>query len=442
MNSATAGFTRKIACCLTLMTIVVLTAGCKQQAKAEDYKFISAEFQDALHNVTIDYFLAPPKPDPKDLKLFYVEDKYEEYRNPKLAEAEAAYEHYPKLGDKLCEPIAKAYEEMLKVPLKGTEAAYQFDSELLKIMRSSGAYALPISSGRGRVDGIFTVKEAEKLKQEYFQSFDETEKLPNAPKYEPENKIIFTVASSDGGDGSYRKYIEFKNAVNRYGIQEISKFDFSFRFVRSFLFVLGDTASLNGERIYFYVELPYKISGTRLGEVDDLQYVSGPNLGEQVKCYTYSKTGLYYSGMIHKIRFIDQDRAVAPVYDLEPLSIPLHPEYARDEIRRDDGQKGFRKNYYTLERSEVSEQSLECWMLAVGFASGDIKKCQNPGYADEYLKMLNSNICVWKDRAVVAPEVTYPLTVDAALHRKNYMRVGLTYLNRCSPEPYQEYKKD
>ena len=442
MNSATAGFTRKIACCLTLMTIVVLTAGCKQQAKAEDYKFISAEFQDALHNVTIDYFLAPPKPEPKDLKLFYLEDKYEEYRNPKLAEAEAAYEHYPKLGDKLCEPIAKAYEEMLKVPLKGTEAAYQFDSELLKIMRSSGAYALPISSGRGRVDGIFTVKEAEKLKQEYFQSFDETEKLPNAPKYEPENKIIFTVASSDGGDGSYRKYIEFKNAVNRYGIQEISKFDFSFRFVRSFLFVLGDTASLNGERIYFYVELPYKISGTRLGEVDQLQYVPGPDLGDHVECYTYSKTGLYYSGMIHKIRFIDQDRAVAPVYDLEPLSIPLHPEYARDEIRRDDGQKGFRKNYYTLERSEVSEQSLECWMLAVGFASGDINKCRNSGYADEYLKMLNSNICVWKDRAVVAPEVTYPLTVDAALHRKNYMRVGLTYLNRCSPEPYQEYKKD
>ena len=442
MNSATAGFTRKIACCLTLMTIVVLTAGCKQQAKAEDYKFISAEFQDALHNVTIDYFLAPPKPEPKDLKLFYLEDKYEEYRNPKLAEAEAAYEHYPKLGDKLCEPIAKAYEEMLKVPLKGTEAAYQFDSELLKVMRSSGAYALPISSGRGRVDGIFTVKEAEKLKQEYFKAFDEAEKLSNGLKYGPENKILFIVVSNEWG-GDYAKYSEFQNAVGRYGFQGVSKFDFDFEFVRSFLFVLGDTASLNGERIYFYVELPYKISGTRLGEIDQLQYVPGPDLGDHVECYTYSKTGLYYSGISSKKKFIDKGMADAPVLDLEPLSIPLHSEYARDEIRRNDGQKGFRKNYYTLERSEVSEQSLECWMLAVGFSSGDIKKCQDSGYADEYLKMLNSNICVWKDRTVDAPKVEYPLTVDAALHRADYMRFNnLSYNNRCNPETLPENRKD
>ncbi|QQG36774.1 MAG: hypothetical protein HYS17_03090 [Micavibrio aeruginosavorus] len=432
----------KVLCALALIIAIGFVTACRQ-AEAEEFKFVSAEFQDALHNVTIDYFLAPPKPEPKDLKLFYLEDKYEEYRNPKLAEAEAAYEHYPKLGDKLCEPIAKAYEEMLKVPLKRTEAAYQFDSELLKVMRSSGAYVLPISSGRGKVDGIFTVKDAEKLKQEYFKSFGEAEKLANAPKYEAENKVLFLVPSTDEGEGDYRKYIEFYNAVNRYGIQGTEKFDFDFKFVRSFLFVLGDTASFNGERIYFYVELPYKISGTRVGEIDELQYVPGSDLGDHVKCYTYSKTGLYYSGISSKKKFIDKGMADATVLDLEPLSIPLHSEYARDEIRRDDGQKGFRKNYYTLERSEVSEQSLECWMLAVGFASGDIKKCQNSGYADEYLKMLNSNICAWKDRTVETPKVNYPLTVDAGLHRADYMRLNnLSYNNRCNPETLPENRKD
>ena len=326
---------------------------------------------------------------------------------------------------------------MLNVPLKGSDSAYKFDAELLKVMRNAGAYVLPISSDRGRVDGTFIVKDAEKMKSEYFKSFDESEKLSNAPKYEPDNKVLFVV-----GTGDYVRFNEFRDAIKRYDLQGLSKFDFDFKFVRSFLFVLGDTASLNGERIYLYVELPYKINGTRFGEIDELQYVPGPNLGEQVKCYAYSKTGLYYNGIIHKKKFIDRGMAIAPIFDLEPLSIPLHSQYSDDEVRRDDGQKGFRKNYYKLEKSEISEQSLECWMLAVGFASGDIKKCQNSEYADEYLKMLNANICVWKDKTVEAPKIEYPLTVDAALHRADYMRLNLSYSNRCNPETLPENMKE
>ena len=112
---------------LLIAGIALVSAGMGiKQAVSENsqgYKYLTPQFQEALNSINIEYFLTPPKPEPHDLKDFYLADQYEEYRNSKLAEAEVAYRHYPILGDQLCEPIAKAYEDILRVPLKGSASA-------------------------------------------------------------------------------------------------------------------------------------------------------------------------------------------------------------------------------------------------------------------------------------------------------------------------------
>ncbi len=418
-----------------LLMVCTLLVGCRG-ASAEGYKFISEDFSKAINSVNAKAFFESPTPVLTDYEK-NDSGLSEKVKNNTLVSRIAS--HYETIGENLCQPIAESYEKMMASGINGKDA-YEFDKELVNVVREAGAYVLPLRIYEGEINAKYYNPNWDrnsneqggnrKFAESYFK-LDPYERLPNSPEFKEQGEIEVTAGVSRNG-GSYKKFQDFHLWVTEQNSFELKKLSYEFDFIHGYLFTFAqEPENLNQEIIHYYVDIPYTVIGKKLGDIERLEFK--PDALKKVKCYTGSKSDVWLRASSNvKDRFLTD--AASPMGEFEPLTIPLNPEYGMTQVPKSNTEKSLVKNDdYSVTENVIADPSLQCWMVAFGFASSENVTCTNTGYAEEFMSLLNKNICVRRDITEAASKLSYPYNVKPSLGRPKYVTGVFTWDTRCNP---------
>jgi hypothetical protein len=246
-----------------------------------------------------------------------------------------------------------------------------------------------------------------------------------------EQGIIRVLGRAHDNGGDYRYFRKFDQFATEQGHIELKSYDYDFDLVHMYLFVFEkDPSDLNQEIVFFYVNIPFSVSG---GQKISMLYFQ-PSAANQVSCFTGSTSKVRLQAYANVKNRFDKD-AASPLGEPEPLTIPLHSEYGVTHVPVSDKESGLVQNQdYEVYESAISEPSLFCWLNAMGFNGGEDKseECTNTGYAEEYMDMLNKNICVRTDDVSRASLLTYPYKAKPSAGIPIYLRNVFTWDTRCN----------
>jgi len=211
---------------------------------------------------------------------------------------------------------------------------------------------------------------------------------------------------------------------------KMKDFFYEFEFIRSYLFIFSKNAeNMNEESIFYFVDLPYSILGNKLSEIQQLKFDT--ETPTKVNCYTASSSGVWSNASANVAdRF--QTEAASPMVEPEPLTVPLNVNNGKNMIPQSNGSGSLKRNNgYLIAEEEIAEPSLRCWMLSFGFSSGEISQCKNSEYAEQYLEMLNKNICVYRNHTEKGPLRTYPYQARTYAGKPNYVYSAFYWNDDC-----------
>lgn len=393
---------------------------CATSVLASEYKFITNEFSTALAGITAAsaFENIPDEPisslDPDEIQPSL-------RPNGRIATTSTWV-------DSVCEPLKDAYIKIIGNGIRGTQDVYDFNNELIKVMRGAGAYPLPIRLMPGSsINAVYFKPGWEKmtLPQDYeeitkIQRLAREKFLDPALKFD-EDGIKFNFEYETYQKQDVRTFLDTHIFATNDAHLELRKFGYALNIIQPFLFVLKkNPADINQESIYLYLNFYFSIVGNEYSKIETLKIPSAGKVN--FNCNVLSKTGLAF-----RLSNLENQNVLPSVYPFEPLTIPLYVGY-------EGGPKPFNgkklRNPYEIKEEDVAEPSLKCWMLALGFFEGDTKHCLNTGYAIEFKNMLNSGICVKAESVEPFPSVSYPYKVlQPGNHNPSYLG------NRASVSP-------
>lgn len=414
-------------------------------AHAEDRKLITEDFVSALEAVKPEAFFSSPLPEHKEIPPQIGVSTEELIRSNTILKTGLYAGHYQKIGDDLCKPINEAYIRMIGDGIDG-KYAYAFDEELTRSMRRVGAYTLPIL--------LLEKEETQEnpapplVKATYYNpdwNRDATDLTRGhkifAELYEATTPYTLDLFYQDKGrlgieikQGKY-DYLNFKQFYDLAVTQksfETKKFNTDFDFSRTYLFTFVDgLGDQKKSSVFYYVDFPFSVVGSQYG-VNDKLFLKPENTAK-IQCKAITNASMFLVGTHYPKKFYEKKKAISSMNYLEPLTVPLYSHYGRTDFFHRDNQQRIveRTNSYDVQEGDISEPSLKCWMIALGFDSGDQSQCRDTGYADEFKKMYNNNVCVWSDGVTKTPEITYPYSADAGVQMPAYYRQVTHFEKRC-----------
>lgn len=170
------------------------------------------------------------------------------------------------------------------------------------------------------------------------------------------------------------------------------------------------------------------VSGDRNGSSLTYQYKEG----NKVSCFTGSPASVWVNAAANRAGKFEM-QAASPLREFEPVTIPLHPEYGEAKYPDENG-KLVKNTSYKVEASDIADPSLRCWLNAMGFLSDFTdKECNSSAYAEEYMLMLNKNICVRPNELTRAPLLSYPYDVKPMQEFPFDIEWVFTWKTRCNP---------
>ncbi|QQG36771.1 MAG: hypothetical protein HYS17_03075 [Micavibrio aeruginosavorus] len=418
---------KKVLCTLALIIAIGFVTACRQ-AEAEEYKYVTPGFVDAIKGVNKDAFFSLSEAEILEkAKSSVVRSEIEQ----KKADMSVLSSHYRTIGEGLCEPITPTYHGLMQKKYKNSDA-YGIDSEITKIMREAGAYTLPILVKKGWFKASYSVMPGGALNAEGFKAAYKNDAGPIVRSFgdieiQDERTVIISGRADENG-GNY-KYFQAFNTFARDHFFQIKDVSYEFDFVRPYLFVLDrDATNINQGAVYYYVLLPYSVSGNDQHTVVTYQYKEDNKL----RCYAGSIANVWATGTRNLAgRF--ETHAASPLTEPEPLTIPHHPEYGATQYPDEKGRL-IKNTSYKVEASEMAEPSLRCWLNSMSFLS-DIKdkECNSLAYADEYMHMLNRNVCVKPNEILPAPVLSYPYEAKPQQGYPFDLQFVFTWGTRCNP---------
>lgn len=383
-------------------------SGCKSN-KAEGYNFVTKDFIAAIKAIDADEFLEAGAAIPgaeKDNKIIpphLIDVNRAEYE-ANWSQYERQSEVYKAVGADFCAPIFDSYVRMLGHGIAG-KSAYAFDEELLRSMRDIGAFPVPLRFVSGKVSASYLNPNSVQVvlskpgspygqishggNEEFAKFYSQETRLKGRASLHYEDKGIISLQ---------------QNIANMHGFFQISQahdlmlgepwkfsiqsFEYSFSFSREFIVpVLYDLNNLGTEKILMYVTFPFTVSGDGFGKISAVT-LPQEDVGRNLKCSVVSKAGLLDVGMGQRKRFVDRSEGLAMMGSYEPLTWPLDDKYGSRVDAR------FRRNAYEINPQSIVDPSLKCWMNVFGYRDADPEACLSTNYADEFIALLKSNICV------------------------------------------------
>lgn len=402
-------------------------------AKETKEELIPDGFRKAIMQITPDYFFSDPI------------EPYERFKKANLPfegidKAYKAREHYKELTDAVCKPMAMEMEAILAKKIEGQESIFGFTKELTKIMREAGAYSLPLRLERADIHATF---------------FD-LAWVPNMPdevalsKFEQYNKEIGSgglVHSSGKGEFALkgapwamstdmaRVYHDMLDKLK----YKLGKYEHSYDFTQTYLFVLQqDPKNINSDRVYVYVDIPYRVEGNEFGHVNVLtkSILVGysPYRPEKVRCFVASKSGLGAASSSLNEESKKKLGAKAPERFLSILDILPPPTLPANPHNTDSNAS------YDIQASEVTQPYLRCWLGSFNIIEGKSDGCTSSGYAEEYANIIRSDMCGGEKVSKIDRQFEFPYHYnrgprnDVVVYRAGYNNL---YVYKKSCDDYK-----
>lgn len=416
---------------LILLVCVFLLIGCRED-RAEGYQVLSKDFVAAIQNIKADYFFAADPPQPKPAP----------YKTAQSLENEKyflATKHFASLSEKLCSSVEENYARMLESGLTGKDAR-AFDEELTRAMREAGAYALPLRIEGGQVDAAYYNPNWDRnpgAKYGGNKEFNEDWRRLWGTKLQ---HSIAPTAYKEGGilEYSFNMWKGVRNIFHTFLITqkkfELRRFTFRIDVVHPYLFIFQkDPGDPEKESLFFYIDFPLAVSGDEFGKIS---HAGKTETEPQVRCNptSVSRMRSLVLDSIESTDFKSSGKSIALITEVSPLIIPLPADYTRSSDA---------KYEHDILPESVAEPSIECWMAAYGYLPGDhAAECTKTGYADEFMEMLNRDLCVGYDFVRPAPARAYPYHAKAWIYEQQFMRGAVYDPRRCNPDPDPETGKE
>ncbi|MBU0801515.1 MAG: hypothetical protein KKA05_11020 [Alphaproteobacteria bacterium] len=391
--------------------------------QAGSYKFITQDFLDTLKTINAEHFYSQPLPTITELKEglgpnYVFPEGYLEHQALALPNGELM-----RRGEVLCNRIQQSYESLFEKKEVGLHA-FMFDEELRQSMREAGAYALPLRVLDGKIFASYINPnwERDDPKQgghaKFFENYHKTVSNNRVANLNPGGQEIAINVWPHHGARAAAAGIFHSFAV---GVEDLrlEKFDLSITIKQDYLFVFrSDPESLNEESAYFFISFPFEAASESFGIVEKVQLASEWN----VDCSVVTKSGM-------KIRANDtgimgskpkDSRNLKNVYHaippIEPLTFPLHAEYGSKEVLSENGKFIPNKDGYLVDANSLAEPSLVCWMQSMSLLKGNHPVCAKTNYGEEYIAILNSDICVSAEGVKSVVPRSYPVQVKKPGH--------------------------
>lgn len=362
-------------------------------------KFISDDFVEGLHRITPAYFFNDPI------------EPYERFKKANLPfegidRASKAQEHYLKLSDELCSPLASEMEDLLDDAIEGQDNIFGFNEELTKVMRDAGAYALPLRLEKAEIG-------ARLWKKSWAPNTDPNVTRKEFSEYIKSKGYNWMLASDASGavlvGGHSVRAIRPSTVLGYNEILQNNEYDITnfrqgYDFTQTYLFVLLQAQEdVNSDAVYMFVEVPFKVSSRKFGSVENLtkSLVAEAYPGE-LRCYVASKSGLSATAKSKNKRLQEQkkwdgkERFVSVLDVMPPPTLPANEHYLDKNAS------------YNIESSEVTQPYLRCWLSAFNLVEGVSEGCLNSGYADEYKNIVNADVCGGENTTKIDRKFTYP----------------------------------
>ena len=399
--------------------------------RAEEYKFITPQFQEAIRNINPDSFFK----DVQDINLPASVAITDEQRMGIIRGNTS--NHYEKIYTTICKELNSSYTEILKHDISGDQID-SFMLELTTVMKAQGAYILPVLHNHSLIAATYfnpgwnpNNKKVASGHEEFFEKYKTLRgQIQDDPVLYafPDGGFIEAKGSMPKGailgenrliKSSYFSFLRFHDIALKQGGLELKDLSYEFYLAQPYLLILeGATNHGVEDKIYLYLQLPFRISGDSLKSPFALSSANTPKKcarseinncidpykgASEFKCELASiSQALGYS----RIDKFQAGQSILIGADFEPLTVPLNENYRAKQVE------------YSVSAAEIAEPSIKCWLqLVAKIGDGNIERCRSADYAEEFIAIRNLDICVGKDGVKSAIKASYPYNVSGGARR-------------------------